>query len=209
MSQLALFGATGRVGRRILAGALASGHAVRALVRDPQALPAGPGLDVVLGDVLVLDDVRQALHGADGVLSTLGGGTTAAPGTARSQGMRNIVSAMEALGIERIVALGGAGVLDADSDTGLRSEREGYPERFKRVSAEHLSACRALQGSGLAWTFVGPPDIPDGDATGQYRVCADRFPAMGKALFTGDLAAFMLEELTARRFVGHRVGIAT
>ena len=209
MSRIALFGATGRTGTRLLAAALAAGHTVRALVRDPSRLPSRVGLEVMAGDVLNLMDVASVVQGTDGVLATLGGGTTADPGTSRSQGMRNIIAAMERHGVSRIVGLGGAGVLDAANGQGLRSEQPGYPAVFKRVSAEHVAACAALQATSLDWTYVGPPDIPDGQATGSYRISANVFPDKGKALSTGDLAAFMLEEFSARRFVRQRVGIAT
>ena len=49
---LALFGATGRVGGRLLEYALAEGHTVRALVRDPAKLVPRAGLTVLAGDVL-------------------------------------------------------------------------------------------------------------------------------------------------------------
>ena len=112
MSRIALFGASGRTGTRLLAAALAAGHTVRALVRDPSRLPSHVGLEVVVGDVLNVMDVASVVQGTDGVLATLGGGTTADPGTSRSQGMRNIIAAMERHGVSRIVGLGGAGVLD-------------------------------------------------------------------------------------------------
>lgn len=151
----------------------------------------------------------QTVAGVDAVVATLGGGTTAAPGEARSQGMRNIVAAMGRSGVRRIVALGGAGVLDAADGSGLRSERPTYPAVFRLVTAQHREAWDALRESALDWTLVCPPDIPDGDPAGHYRVVADTFPEGGKALTTGDLAAFMLKELSERHFVRRRVGIAT
>jgi putative NADH-flavin reductase len=209
--KIAAFGATGRTGKRLVAAALAAGHTVRALVRDPSRIEARPGLEVVVGDVLDFDAVKRTVDGCDAAVATLGGGTTAAPGQARSEGMLNIAGAMGwSPHCHRIVALGGAGTLDIGDGSGrLRSERPNYPEVFRVVSAEHRAAWVALQNSGLEWTLVCPPDIPDGEPTGNYRVTADVFPENGKALTTGDLAAFMLKELIERKFVQRRVGIAT
>ena len=208
---IAAFGATGRTGNRLLSAALAAGHRVRALVRDPARLAPREGLEIVAGDVLVFEDVKRTVDGCEGAVVTLGGGTTAAPGQARSDGMLNITGAMGwSTSCHRIVALGGAGVLEIGDGSGrLRSERPNFPETFRLVSAEHRGAWLALRSSGLEWTLVCPPDIPDGDATGSYRVTADVFPENGKALTTGDLAAFMLRELVECKFVGQRVGIAT
>lgn len=209
MGTIALFGATGRTGRRLIEAALAAGHAVRALAREPARLAPRPGLTVVAGDVLDPAAVARTVAGTAGALVALGGGTTADPGTTRSQGMRTIVEALEGAGIDRLVAVGGGGVLDSTTGPGLRSQQPGYPEVFRKVSAEHRAAWEFLRASPLAWTYVCPPDIPDADATGEYRIAADVMPERPKALPTGDLANFMVQEFTERRFPRRRVGICT
>jgi putative NADH-flavin reductase len=209
MSVIAIFGASGRTGQRLVRAALAHGHTVRALVRDAARLEAREGLTVVVGDVMHPGDVARAVAGADGALSALGGGTTAAPGDTRSRGVRHIVEALEAQGGGRIVALGGGGVLDATHAPGLRSEQPTFPAVFRHVTAEHRATWECLRASSLAWTYVCPPDIPDGDATGTYRVTADVMPDQPRALRTGDLAEFMVVEFSTRAFVGHRVGICS
>lgn len=209
MSTIAIFGATGRTGSRLVHAALAAGHVVRALVRDPSRVAPREGLTVLAGDVLDPEAVARTLAGCDGAIAALGAGTTADPGTTRSQGIRHIVAALEAGGGGRLLAVGGGGVLDSTTGPGLRSEQPAFPEVFKRVSAEHRATWEALRASSLDWTLACPPDIPDLDATGVYRVAADVMPERPKALPTGDLAAFMVQEFSERRFVGHRVGICT
>jgi putative NADH-flavin reductase len=209
MSTIAIFGATGRTGSRLVHAALAAGHVVRALVRDPSRVAPREGLTVLAGDVLDPEAVARTVAGCDGAIAALGAGTTADPGTTRSQGIRHIVAALEAGGGGRLLAVGGGGVLDSTTGPGLRSEQPAFPEVFKRVSAEHRATWEALRASSLDWTLACPPDIPDLDATGVYRVAADVMPERPKALPTGDLAAFMVQEFSERRFVGHRVGICT
>ncbi len=209
MAIIAIFGASGRTGQRVVQAARAHGHTVRALVRDPSKLAPDPAVTLVAGDVLVAADVAEALEGAEGALSVLGGGTTADPGRTRSLGIHNIIQAMRASGAKRIVAVGGGGVLDSTTGPGRRSEQPGFPAVFQLVTAEHYAAYEFLRDSGLDWTYVCPPDIPDGDATGNYRVAADVMPDKPKALPTGDLAEFLVREYSAREFVGHRVGICT
>jgi len=209
VSTIAIFGATGRTGRRLVEAALGAGHSVRALVRDAGRLDARPGLSVIEGDVLDADAVARTVDGCDGALAALGGGNTAEPGTTRSQGIANIVAALEARGGGRIVAVGGGGVLDSTTGPGLRSEQPTFPAVFRRVTAEHRAAWERLRASSLDWTYVCPPDIPDADATGVYRTAADTMPERPKALPTGDLAAFMVKEYVEGGFIGHRVGICT
>lgn len=209
MACIAVFGASGRTGQRVVQAAIAQGHTVRALVRDPARLAPEPAVTPVAGDVLDPDAVARALEGADGALSVLGGGTPADPRRTRSLGIRNIVTAMQAHGPRRIVAVGSGGVLDSTTGPGRRSEQPGFPAEFQLVTAEHFAAYEFLRDSTLDWTYVCPHDIPDGDATGRARVAADVMPAKPKALPTGDLADFLLREYSARDFVGHRVGICT
>jgi len=125
--RLSLFGATGRVGGRLLEYALAEGHTVRALVRDPAKLAPRPGLTVLAGDVLDSAAVRDTIAGTDAVLSGLGGAGLQDPGEAQSQGMRNIVAAMAAHGVTRVLGVAGGGILDSPHG-GLR--HDDYDSRF-------------------------------------------------------------------------------
>lgn len=205
--QLAVFGATGRVGRRLMEYAARDGHTVRALARDPARLPAGLGGQIVAGDVSEPDAVRATLEGAEAVLSALGGAGLANPGTAISGGMRTIVAEMQRLGMSRVLAVGGAGVLDGP-DGRLRSEAPTFPAVFARITQEHRGTWEAFKESGLAWTLVCCPDILDGQLTKRYRVSADVLPEGGRTISVEDVAWFMLQQVPLTPYVRRRVGIA-
>jgi putative NADH-flavin reductase len=208
---LAVLGATGRTGRRVVEYALADGHRVRALARRTDALAAlaHPRLLVVAGDARDAADVARAVGDADAVLSALGGGTTAAPGTARADGVRHAAAALLARGTPeaRLLAVAGGGILDAP-EGGLRQERPTFPAVFGLVSAEHRRAWEAVRDTPLAWTMVCTGDIVPGERTGRWRALADAMPEGGRRISVEDLAAFLLEELAAARFVRRRVGLA-
>ena len=105
--RLAIFGATGTVGRELLAQALAADHQVRALARTPAKLPGSDGrLSVVPGDVNDPAAVRHTLNGCDAVLGTLGARGKDAPYTRRT-GTATIIAAMHEHGIRRLVVMGG------------------------------------------------------------------------------------------------------
>ena len=203
---IALFGATGRVGGRLLDYALAEGHTVRALVRDPAKLPPRAGLTVVAGDVLDPAAVDATIAGADAVLSGLGGAGLQAPGEAQSQGMRNILAAMAAHGVTRVLGVAGGGILDSPHG-GLRHDQPTFPAVFKGVSDRHEQAWRAMAASGLEWTMVCTGDILPGERTGVYRWLDDQLPEGGNRISVEDVAHFLLDELTARRHVRRRVGL--
>ncbi len=206
--KLAIFGGTGRVGRRLIEYAADAGHQVRALVRDPARLPtAVRGLTATAGDVTDPRAVALTLAGADTVLSALGGAGLANPGSTLSEGMRNIVAGMRQLGLRRVQAVAGSGVLD-DPRGGLRGEAPEFPPLYAAITREHRGTWETLRASGLDWTLVCCPDLIEGKRTGRYRVEADRLPTGGSSISVEDVAEFMLAGLANGPHQGGRVGVA-
>lgn len=73
MAAVAVLGGTGRIGRHVVAEALARGAEVRVLVRDPSRLPVRDDrLEVLRGDARDAAAVRRVLEGATAVISSLG-----------------------------------------------------------------------------------------------------------------------------------------
>lgn len=207
--RLAVLGATGRTGRRLVEYALADGHAVRALARDPRALDAlaHPRLEVRAGDATDPAAVDALVAGCDAVTSALGGGTLVDPGTARSDGARHAAAAMARHGLDRFVGVAGGGILDLPG-VGLRNERPNYPAAFRQVTREHLATWTALRDTGLAWTLACTGDIVPGARTGVYRVLPDEMPEGGRRISVENLADFLLRELVDGRYPRRRVGVA-
>lgn len=203
--RIALFGATGRVGGRVLEYALAEHHTVRALVRDPAKLAPRPGLEIVAGDVLDAAVVAQLVAGTDAVISGLGGAGVNDPGDAQSQGMRNIIAGMQRHGVRRVLGVAGGGILDSTSG-GLRHDQSTFPAVFKKVSNKHKEAWHAMRDSGLDWTMVATGDIVPGERTGVYRTLEDYLPEGGRKISVEDVADFLLRALTDGLHIGKRVG---
>ncbi len=207
--KLIIFGATGMVGKQLVKQALFNGHHVKAFGRNvfTEDLPKDDNLELVQGALFDGGQVYHAIKGCDAVLSALGGASDGTDKT-RSLGMKNIVAQMEKAAVKRIVAVGGMGVLNA-GETGLLIDEEDYPPQYFAVGKEHQKAYEYLKASSLDWTFVCPPDLVDGEATGQFITRADYPPEPNKfKIFTGDLALFMLSELNKNEYSKQRVGIS-
>jgi putative NADH-flavin reductase len=200
-------GATGRTGRAFVTQATAAGHRVTAYVRDRNraALPAAA---LVEGDVLDAQALQAAIAPDHVIISALGGGSPQAPGTALSSGTANLVAAAVARGARRMLAVVGAGVLQADART-LRNELPGYPAFLAAISKEHAAVYRALRESSLDWTLACAPDIVEAPASGRCEASADYLPRGAGRVTTGDIAAFLLDEAITPRFLRTRVGINT
>ena len=204
MTTIALFGATGRTGRRVLTRLLDQGHEVRALVRDAARLELEhPNLAVVTGDVTVAAVVRQAVEGSDAVVSVIGH-VKGSPPRVQTEGTRAIVKAMNEFGLRRIVSLSGGGLPDPEHD------RPRMPDRAMRWvlrlaapqvlddAAEHLTV---LKQSGLDWTVVRAPRLTVAPGVGRYRVGWVGVDSSTQ-ISRDDLADFIITQLDDDRFIG-------
>jgi len=201
--KLAVFGASGRTGRPLVEQALAQGHEVRALVRDPAKLPLQhERLVLVVGGATNADDVARTVEGADAVLSVLGQ-TKGSPKDLQTVATRHMVAAMKAHGVTRIISLTGAGVRDPQDKPKLVDRVFGLllAVAARDVLRDANAHAEVLRGSGLDYTLVRGPRLTEGPRTGVYRV-----GYVGKDSGTqasrADVADFMLRQLEDDSWVG-------
>jgi putative NADH-flavin reductase len=202
--RVAIVGATGGVGRWLMAIARENGDHVKILVRDPSKLPRDLGaIGVVRGDVLDGAAVETVIGGCDVVFSALGShglGRT----TLYSLGTANIVAAMKSVSITRLLAITSAGVED-DPNMNAFARRFVMPFVLRNVLADMRAMERIITDSDLVWTIVRPSRLTDGPRTGLYRA-GDRFvPEGSREISRADVADFMLrvvvDERTIRKVV--------
>lgn len=202
---ICLFGATGRVGSIILENALSQEHNVRVLVRDSRKLNNRvDGLFVKEGNVLNETDIADCLSGSDVVISALNTDGT----TTLSDSMPLIIKQMREQGIQRIITIGTAGILQARSAPHLyRFQSAESKRKSTRDAEEHLRAYLLLKRSGLDWTIVCPTYLPLGERIGQYRYEKDYLPDHPSSISIYDTADFAFGQLFSDQFIGTRVGL--
>lgn len=206
--KVALFGATGQLGRRLLADLLDQGHEPIVLVRDPSKLTVAlPDENVLEGDCRDMRAVGKALHGCQAVISALGMADISVPATDLSDCLRAIVHQMPLARIRRLVAIGGAGVLPHPVG-GLLKDHD-WPDYLKNVSAEHERQWQILRSANLDWTLVCPAFFHDDEPEATVRVKAEADPGGSDMVTIENLADFVTDEVTACRFVRQRVGIVS
>ncbi|MBO0835887.1 MAG: SDR family oxidoreductase [Actinobacteria bacterium] len=209
--RLTVFGATGGTGTQLVQQALAAGHEVSAVVRDPArlAIPTHPRLRVVTADIMDPASIRPAVTGADVVLTAAGPRNTG-PTTVITDSVRSISAAMQAAGVRRLVALSGSIVADNGDGLFLRYLLKPLARRtfLRNVCADMRQAEASLADSGLDWTIVRPPALTDGPATGHYRTAVDRNLPRGFRVSRADLAAYMLSLVGETAAVRRHVAIA-
>ena len=201
--KLAVFGASGRTGRPLVEQALAGGHEVRALVRDPSRMPMRhERLTVVRGDVLDASKVRETVGGTDAVLSALGQ-TKTSPKDLQTRGTQNIVGAMQDLGVRRLVSLTGAGVHDPRDEPKFVDKAITF--LLKRlqpaVLEDGVRHAEVIKESGLEWVIVRGPRLTEGPKKGEYRVGMIGKNS-GTQVSRADLADFMFQQATEGAHLG-------
>jgi NADH dehydrogenase len=198
MTTVLVTGASGFVGSHVVPELLTAGHRVVALVRSPKAgetitgrLPAAlaAGVEIRLGDVLDPASLPAALAGVDAVVHLVAlprdwnGGKDLL--RVNLGGTQNVIAAMEAAGVRRLVHLGALGVADR--------EELHYAKSKARAEA-------AVRASGLDWTILRP-SLLFGPRDGFFNIVAGLVripvpvvpvPGNGKSRFqplhVGDLA---------------------
>jgi putative NADH-flavin reductase len=196
--RLTIFGATGGTGKSLVEQALAAGHEITAVVRDPTRLPLPPQarLHMITADVMDPVAIAPAVDGADAVLTALGPRGTG-PTSISEDSTRSIIEAMEKSGARRLITVSGSIVDDAGDGFFMHRVMKPLARRtfLRNVSADMRCAEDLVHSSNLDWTIFRPPRLTNKPASGRYRTAVDRNPPRGVTISRADLAAEMLEHL--------------
>lgn len=217
--KITVIGSTGGVGRAVTEQAVAAGHDVTAVARDPGRVMSGVRAVRVNLEEDAAVSLQSAVAGADAVLSGLGAPTRADAGIA-SRGTRALIAAMQAGGTRRIVVVSAAPVSlvpttqrpdvpKYDPDSGFATKYLLYPAISRVLRPIYLDLAEmedALSTSGLDWTAVRPPRLTNRPLSGQYRTALDRNVRGGTAIGRADVAHLMLALAGRPETGGHTVG---
>lgn len=208
MKSIIIFGASGRVGQKLVEYGIENKHKVTAFVRDMSKIKiTSPNLEVISGDVFDSEGVIKAIEGKEIVISALSGRATKPDYSVLSAGVQNIINGMHKFNLTRFLNVAGAGILD-DREFGLRRNRPNYPETFRLVSAENWKVYQYLQNSSINWTMVCAPEMPESGKTEIYRTAIDYLPDNGRRISVEDVADFILKNLDTKSIFKSRIGIA-
>jgi putative NADH-flavin reductase len=220
--KLTIFAATGGIGHQLVEQALAAGHDVTAVVRDPKKLSTS-AVRAVVADLTAPDQalLESAVEGADAVLSGVGPRSKSEDGIA-SRGARAIVQAMQAAGSRRIVVVSAALVGSGPSpgrphppkhDPGdgvfMRHLLSPMATAMQRKHIVDLAVMEDIvRDSGLDWTVIRPPQLSDKPLTGTYRTARGQNLRRGLHVSRADVAHLMLHTIEQPESIGQAIGVA-
>jgi uncharacterized protein len=191
---VALVGATGNAGSRILAELVRRGHSVTAIVRNPTRVPSLSGVEAKSGDAADEKGLAVLLKGHDAVIS-------AAPFATTDPG--KLIAAARASGAPRYLVVGGAGSLElalGKLPLGLKLiDAPNFPEAYKQEAAGGCAFLEQLRAeTELDWTFLSPSAMfVPGGRTGAFRIGGDLLLSneQGSSISFEDYAVALVDEL--------------
>lgn len=211
--RIAVFGANGPTGRLLTGQALAAGHQVAAVTRQPDSFPLRHDrLEVVGADVLDPAAVDAAVAERDAVLSTLGVPAGKEPISTYSRGVANIVAAMKQHEVRRLAVVSSSGVDPQPySDGGFLFNRVLLPYVTRVLGKTLYDDMRRMEAlvraSDLDWTIVRPSGLYHLRSVTDYALVEGH--ADGRFTARADLAASMLALLDDDRHLRTTVGVIT
>jgi putative NADH-flavin reductase len=211
--KIALIGATGFIGSHLLNEALDRKHEVTAIVRRPERVPARPGVTAKKGDVYDVDALTSLLAGHEAVISAFSADKDTSDIYQRMvDGDKSIIAATNKAGVKRLLAVGGAGSLEAAPGQQVVDQPD-FPEQWRAGSLATRQFLYLLREEpDLEWTYLSPAEmIQPGERTGKFRLGGDQLlrDAEGKSLISlQDYAVAMIDELEEPRHSRRRFSVA-
>jgi uncharacterized protein YbjT (DUF2867 family) len=206
--RILVVGATGGLGQDIVAEAVARGHEIAALVRDPARVAFSEAVQVVRGDVLDPSSLAAAIDGRDAVICALGTPSPRSSSSLLGQGTRNLVAAMSQKGVRRLacVTLLGAGSSRANASLFYRQVvlRALAPMLPDKEAQE-----QAVRASALEWVLVRPPRFVTGRPPGSIRVIREGERGRVGHVVRADLARFLVDCATESRYVREALAVGS
>ena len=201
--KVVVLGATGGTGRELVKQALDVGHEVTAFVRDPAKLQIqNEHLRIAKGDMLDRPSLEAAISGQDAVMSALGAYAFFSQTTALSEGTRNIIAAMQATGVKRLIFETSVGIGDSKNHATWLERKFFFPVVLKHIFADKEIQEKLIMGSDLDWTIVRPARLTHGGRRGKYRIGDEvNEKDVSSTISRADTAEFMLRVLTDDSYI--------
>lgn len=189
MSHIALIGASGDAGSRILKELSDRGHTVTAIARHPEKIASLPNVTAKQGDALDKDALVALFKGHDAVVSAVKFG---------SSEPAILIAAVKTAGVKRYLVVGGAGSLEIAPGQRLIDQPD-FPDAYRPEASRGAAFLDLLkQEKDLDWSFLSPStEFVPGQRTGTFRLGKDTLLSndQGSSISFEDYAVALVDEI--------------
>jgi putative NADH-flavin reductase len=196
--KVALIGASGNAGARLLGELSRRGHSVTAIARNPEKIAAAPGVTAKAGDVHDKAGLAHLIEGHDAVISSVRFSDVDADA---------LIGIVRASGVKRYLVVGGAGSLEVAPGVRLIDTPQ-FPAAYKaEAGAGAVFLERLRTASDLDWTFLSPSAMfVPGERTGKFRLGGDQLLTgeKGSTISFEDYAIAAVDELEQPKHIRQR-----
>lgn len=201
--KIAVFGASGAIGRQFVKLALAEGHELNLYSRKEINLPDPTKTKLFIGELSDYDKIKATIKGVDAVVSLLGPQLKFSyPGMPIATGHENIIRAMKELNVSRLITIATPAVkFEKDKFSILTvlpkvMARLFLPKPYKDI----VAVGNMTKSSGLDWTIIRFIAPVDGEPTGKVKVSfGDK--KIGFKITRTDIAEFVLKVLDENSYI--------
>ncbi|WP_372004617.1 NAD(P)-dependent oxidoreductase [Tistrella mobilis] len=198
MANIALIGASGNAGARILKELSDRGHTVTGIARSPEKIAALPGVTAVAGDVFDAEGLAAILKGHDAVISSV---------HFMASDPDRLIAAVRASGVTRYLVVGGAGSLEVAPGKRLIDQPD-FPAAYHAEASKGAAFLDLLRGiDDLDWTFLSPAAMfVPGERTGTFRLGTDQLLVGegGSSISFEDYAVALVDEIETPKHIRQR-----
>jgi uncharacterized protein len=164
--KIAVIGASGNAGSRVVAELARRSHAVTAIARNPEKIAEFPGVTAKKGDADDRAALAKLLAGHDAAISSI---------HFLASDPEKLIGAAKDARVGRYLVVGGAGSLEVAPGVRLVTTPT-FPPQYK-AEAEKGAAFldRLSQEKDLNWTFLSPSALfTAGERTAKFRLGTDQ-----------------------------------
>ncbi|HHE6468587.1 TPA: NAD(P)-dependent oxidoreductase [Providencia rettgeri] len=204
--KISIIGATGFVGRALVAEALLRHHQVTAISRHSNQLSQHAHLITAAGDITDIPWLTSRLKGQDVVISAFNGGWQN-PNLYQDTVAGNlaILQAVQKSMVKRFIVVGGAGSLKTTAGIDLIDSPD-FPAEIKPGAQAMREFKNQLQSiDSLDWTYVSPAAmLEEGERTETFRLGGDQLLMNGNTpakISVEDFAVAILDEVNNSQFI--------
>lgn len=197
--KMAIIGATGNIGSKIVSEALERGHAVTGIARHGDKLKKEKGLTALSCDLSNEKRLADGIRGQDAVIVSVRHDLC---------DVKHVYNACRQAGVKRVLIVGGAASLEVSPGVML-IDTPGFPDEIKVQATPAVEALKHIRGiKDLDWTFISPSImIVPGERTGKFRIAGDELLKDEKGdsrISQEDFAVALIDEVEKPKFIRKR-----